>query len=54
MADADHARQWIIIQDKLKIAQFTGSPAAIQLAIVKRCDTGGIIAAIFETFESIH
>jgi hypothetical protein len=53
MADADRAIQRLALKPLLQIPELAFSPSAGQMAVLKRGDACGIIAAIFEPFERL-
>ena len=54
MPDTDCPRQRIFRDFSLQINNFTLCPAPFDPAVNQRCDTGGIISAIFQPFQPVN
>ncbi len=53
MADTDRASERFTLQSCFECMQLAFSAATAELAVIKRRDTGGIVAAILETLKRI-
>ena len=54
VADADAPFQRLFRQARFQVAQFAGRSPPLEMSLLERRDSGGIIAAVFETLQRFH